>query len=405
MRLSKRAESIQASPIRKLAPLAVRAKARGISIYHLNIGQPDIPTPEAYLKAVQRYGGPVLSYGPSDGLPELKKAVSTYFAANSIEIAPEELIITTGGSEAALFALNLVGDPGDEVIVPEPFYTNYNGFATLAGMKVVPVTTRAEDGFHLPPMEDIEKKVTSRTRAILVCSPNNPTGTILAREELEGLARIALQHGLFLIGDEVYKEFTYDGGHHTSLLELPEVRENAIVVDSISKRFSACGARIGALISRNEDVIDMAMKFAQARLCPPTIEQLGAAEAYKLGRDYFDGVRTEYQQRRDALLEGLSAHSGIYVKKPAGAFYMVLRLPVDDTESFARWMLDEFEVDGETVMVAPAAGFYATPGLGMNEVRVAYVLQIPRLKKAANILVEGVRAYNRSRGRSVAAGS
>ncbi|MEJ2368915.1 MAG: pyridoxal phosphate-dependent aminotransferase, partial [Acidobacteriota bacterium] len=364
-----------------------------------------IPTPEAYLKAVQRYGGPVLSYGPSDGLPELKMAVSTYFAANSIEIAPEELIITTGGSEAALFALNLVGDPGDEVSGHEPVYTNYKGFATLAVMKVVPVTTRAEDGFHLPPMEDIEKKVTSRTRAILVCSPNNPTGTILAREELEGLARIALQHGLFLIGDEVYKEFTYDGGHHTSLLELPEVRENAIVVDSISKRFSACGARIGALISRNEDVIDMAMKFAQARLCPPTIEQLGAAEAYKLGRDYFDGVRTEYQQRRDALLEGLSAHSGIYVKKPAGAFYMVLRLPVDDTESFARWMLDEFEVDGETVMVAPAAGFYATPGLGMNEVRVAYVLQIPRLKKAANILVEGVRAYNRSRGRSVAAGS
>ena len=393
MNLSQRALTIQASPIRKLAPLMVEAKKKGISILHLNIGQPDIPTPEAYWQALKHYQDPVLSYGPSDGLPELKQAIVSYFSRYAISIETADVLVTTGGSEAISFAFAAVGDFGDEVIVPEPFYTNYNGFATLAGLKVVPVTTKAEDGFRLPPIEVVERAITSRTRAILVCSPNNPTGVIFTPEELAGLAGLAKKHDLFLIGDEVYKEFTYEGATHTSLLQLEGVSDRVIVVDSISKRFSACGARVGALISRNRDIMEAALKFGQARLCPPTAEQVGAIAAYRMDPSYFDPIRIEYQTRRDTLLAGLTRSPDVILRKPQGAFYMIVKLPVKDTDDFARWLLTDWQVDGETVMVAPGDGFYATPGLGGSEIRVAYVLETDKLERAARILLQGMEGY------------
>lgn len=395
MNLSRRAVIMQESPIRRLAPLMVEARKRGIRIHHLNIGQPDIPTPAPYLEAVSafRERERVLAYGPSDGLPELRQAVAEYFHRFGIQLDSREVMITSGGSEAALFAFNIVADHGDEIVVPQPFYTNYNGFAAMAGVRLVPVTTRAEDGFRLPPREVLERAIGPRTRAILVCSPNNPTGTILTAEELEVLADLAVRHDLFLIGDEVYKEFAYDGLRHKSLLELPEVEERVIVLDSVSKRFSACGARVGALISRNRKVMEAALKLGQARLCPPTIEQVGAVAAYRMDPSYFDPIRSEYQSRRDALYEGLTAHPGVLLRKPPGAFYMIVRLPLSDTDHFARWLLSEWQVDGETVMVAPGDGFYATPGLGQNEIRVAYVLEVPKLKRASQILLAGMERY------------
>ncbi len=393
MNLSQRALGIQASPIRKLAPLMVDARRRGLSIHHLNIGQPDIHTPDAYWDAVKHYQDPVLSYGPSDGLPELKQAIVGYFDRYGVSLEPSDILVTTGGSEAISFAFAALGDFGDEVIVPEPFYTNYNGFATLAGLKVVPVTTKAEDGFRLPPVEAFRKVITKRTRAILVCSPNNPTGTIFRRDELEGLAKLAREHDLFLIGDEVYKEFTYEGARHFSLLQLEGVEERVIVVDSISKRFSACGARVGALISRNHGVMDAVLKFGQARLCPPTAEQVGAIAAYKMDPSYFDPIRKEYQARRDTLFAGLTASPDVVLRKPEGAFYMIVKLPVKDTDDFARWLLTDWQMDGETVMVAPGDGFYATPGFGTDEIRVAYVLETEKLERAARILVEGMKTY------------
>jgi aspartate aminotransferase len=393
MNLSQRALGIQASPIRKLAPLMVDAKKRGISILHLNIGQPDIATPAAYWDAVKHFQDPVLSYGPSDGLPELKQAIVGYFDRFGVGLEPSDVLVTTGGSEAISFAFAALGDFGDEVIVPEPFYTNYNGFATLAGLRVVPVTTKAEDGFRLPPVEAFRKVITKRTRAILVCSPNNPTGTICRRDELEGLARLAEERDLFLIGDEVYKEFTYEGAKHYSLLQLEGVENRVIVVDSISKRFSACGARVGALISRNHGVMDAVLKFGQARLCPPTAEQVGAIAAYKMDPSYFDPIRAEYQARRDTLFAGLTASPDVVLRKPEGAFYMIVKLPVSDTDDFARWLLTDWQLEGETVMVAPGDGFYATPGLGRDEIRVAYVLETDKLERAARILVEGMKRY------------
>ncbi|MEW5764248.1 MAG: pyridoxal phosphate-dependent aminotransferase [Acidobacteriota bacterium] len=400
MNLSRRALTVQESPIRKLAPLMLEAKRRGVRIHHLNIGQPDIATPEAYLEAVADFRNreKVLSYGPSDGLPELRQAIADYFRRFSIELEARDVMITTGGSEAALFALNLVGDFGDEVILPQPFYTNYNGFAAMAGIRLVPVTARAEDGFRLPPREIIERAITPRTRAILVCSPNNPTGTILTREELEILAEVAVRHDLFLIGDEVYKEFTYEGAVHHSLLELPSVRERVIVIDSVSKRFSACGARVGALISRNRKIMESALKFGQARLCPPTIEQVGSIAAYRMNPSYFDPIRAEYQTRRDVLLKGLTMHPDVILRKPQGAFYMIVKLPLNDTDHFARWLLSDWQIDGETVMVAPGDGFYATPGLGQNEIRVAYVLEAAKLERAARILVEGMERFRTMKG-------
>jgi len=398
MHISRRAISIQESPIRKLAPLAAAARARGIGIFNLNIGQPDVATPPEFLRAVAGFKGKVLEYGPSDGLPELREAMAAYFARYRITLDPSEILITNGGSEAILFAFNVVADQGDEILIPEPFYTNYNGYAEMASLKVVPVRTRAEDGFHLPSDDVLEAAVSPRTRAVLVCSPNNPTGTVLTWEELERLAAFVLRHDLFLIGDEVYKEFTYDGRRHRSVLELPGMQERVIVVDSISKRFSACGARVGAVITRNRDVLASVLKFGQARLCPPTLEQLGAIAAYRLEEAYFDAVRTEYQRRRDVMFGTLTRAEGIVLKQPRGAFYMIVKMGgVEDSDEFARWLLTEHQLAGETVLVAPAGGFYATPGAGNDEVRMAYVLEVPKLERAMEVFLAGLERYRTRR--------
>jgi aspartate aminotransferase len=394
MRISQRAVTIQESPIRKLAPLAAAARRRGVHIFNLNIGQPDVPTPPEFLRAVCRFSEPVLAYGPSDGLPELREAMCNYFARFDIALSPEQVLITNGGSEAILFAFNVVADDGDEIIIPEPFYTNYNGYAELASLNVVPVRTRAEEGFHLPADDVLEAVVSPRTRAMLVCSPNNPTGTVLTPEELDRLAAFVLRHDIFLIADEVYKEFTYDGRRHRSVLELADVQDRVIVVDSISKRFSACGARVGAVISRNREVMAAVLKFGQARLCPPTLEQLGAIAAYRLGESYFDGVRVEYQQRRDAMFEGLTRDPDIVLRRPRGAFYMIVKMRgVEESDAFARWLLSDFDLDGETVMVAPAGGFYASPDAGADEVRMAYVLETPKIARATEVFLAGLNRY------------
>ena len=393
MKISARAQSIQESPIRKLTALANAAKKRGTTVYHLNIGQPDIHTPAVFLEKIVAYGEKVLSYGPSDGLDALKEAMTNYFAYFKIKLENKNIVIATGGSEAISFAFNAVADPGDEIIIPEPFYTNYNGYASLCSVKIVPVTTRAEDGFHLPKMEDFEKKVSPRTRAILLCSPNNPTGTVYSVAELKAIGEFAKKHDLYLIADEVYKEFTYDGKVHFSVLQLEGLEERVIVVDSISKRYSACGARIGAVISRNEEIIKGISKFAQARLCPPTLEQVGAIGAYELPHDYFKEVMAEYQKRRDILFTTLTSHKGIILQKPEGAFYIMAKLPIADGETFARWLLNEFNVNNETVMVAPGEGFYSTPGRGKNEIRLAYVIEAPKLERAAHLLLKALDQF------------
>jgi aspartate aminotransferase len=394
MNISKRAKEAQESPIRKLAGIAVETKKRGIDIYHLNIGQPDIHTPDVFYKTINEYPSKVLAYGPSDGLPELKEAMVDYFSRFSIDLEPGNIVITCGGSEAILFAFGVIADAGDEVIIPEPFYTNYNGYASLANLKIVPIATKAEDGFHLPPLEEIEKKITPRTRAILICSPNNPTGTVFSREEITGLGELAKRHGLFLLADEVYKEFTYDGLKHFSIMELPGMEDHVIVMDSVSKRYSACGARVGAVMSKNKEVMQSVLKFAQARLCPPTLEQVGAMAAYRLPADYFKAVLDEYQARRDVLFEILTSNKDIVLQKPKGAFYIMAKLPVDDSDNFARWMLGEFNQNGETVMVAPGGGFYSTPGKGNQEVRLAYVLDTQKLEKAGQLILDAIEAYN-----------
>ena len=401
MQLSRRAEAIQESPIRKLAPLANAARARGVRIYNLNIGQPDVPTPPEFLKAVTAFSEPVLAYGPSDGLPELRQAMVEYFRRYEIALEPRDILIANGGSEAILFAFNVVADQGQEIIIPEPFYTNYNGYAEMANLKVVPVRTRAEDGFHLPPDAALEKAVTPRTRAMLICSPNNPTGTVLAWEELERLAAFVKRHDLFLIADEVYKEFTYGGARHRSVLELAGIEDRVIVVNSISKRFSACGARVGAVISRNREVMAATLKFGQVRLCPPTLEQLGAVAAYQLPESYFDAVRAEYQRRREVMFEALTTDPDIVLRKPAGAFYMIVKMAgVADSDDFARFLLEDFHLDGETVMVAPAGGFYATPGAGTDEVRMAYVLEPPKIARAMQVFLAGLERYRTAGSRS-----
>ncbi|MGE5236560.1 MAG: pyridoxal phosphate-dependent aminotransferase [Acidobacteriota bacterium] len=404
MKISQRAAAIQESPIRKLAPLADDARRRGVHIYNLNIGQPDVATPPEFLRAVAGFQDSVLAYGPSDGLPELREAMCEYFARFEISLTPAEVLITNGGSEAILFAFNVVADDGDEIIIPEPFYTNYNGYAAMANLRVVPVRTRAEDGFHLPDDATLDAAITPRTRAALVCSPNNPTGTVLSWEELERLAAFARRHDLFLIADEVYKEFTYDGRRHRSVLELPDVRDRVIVVDSISKRFSACGARIGAAISRNREVMSAILKFGQARLCPPTLEQLGAIAAYRLDESYFEKVRAEYQHRRDVMVEVLTQDPDILLRRPRGAFYMIVKMAgVDDSDAFAAWLLREHRLDGETVMVAPAGGFYATPGAGKDEVRMAYVLEAGKLERAMKVFLAGLARYRALRPASATA--
>lgn len=393
MKLSSRAINVQASPIRRLTPLLLEAKKRGIVVHHLNIGQPDIETPKPFWDAVKSYDEKVLAYGLSDGFPELKDAVAAYFGRFGVSLSQSDIQVTTAGSEAILYSLCLVSDPSDEVLVFEPFYTNYNGFGTIAGINVVPVTTKAEDGFAIPSFEAIEKKVTARTKAIIICSPNNPTGHILTPEELERIVAVAKKHNLFIISDEVYREFTYEGAKATSIFEIKGADERCIVCDSISKRFSACGARVGFLICKNKKVMESALKFAQARLCPPTLEQVGAIAAYRMDPSYFDPIRVEYQKRRDTLLEVLNSNKEIVVKKPQGAFYIMAKLPVKDSDDFASFLLTDFNVDGETTMVAPGDGFYATEGLGRNEVRLAYVLNVEKTKRAGEILLKGLDAY------------
>jgi aspartate aminotransferase len=393
MEISRRGQTVQASPIRKLKPYADRALEKGIKIYFLNIGDPDIPTPRPILDAVRSFNDRILAYGPAQGFLELRQAIADYFNGYKIPLTSENVIITCGGSEAILFTFAVVGDPGDEIIIPEPFYTNYNGYASLANLKIVPLTLKVENGYRLPSVEEIEAKITRRTKAILLCSPNNPTGTVYSPQELDRVVSIGVKHDLFLIGDEVYKEFIYDGLTHKSILEYEEAKDRVVVVDSISKRFSCCGARIGAVITRNDRVYQAALKFAQARLCPPTIEQKAAIAAYKMGLGYFEPVRQEYERRRDVLYEGLGSIPGLVVGKPQGAFYMSVRLPVKDAERFVIWMLTDFALDKETVMVAPGQGFYSTPGKGLDEIRVAYVLNESDLKRALVIFKAGLEKY------------
>ncbi len=392
--VSSRARLIQASPIRKLNPLADAAKRRGTEVFHLNIGQPDIHTPADYWEAVKSRVPQVLAYGPSTGIPELREAIARYYGRAGIEVAPSQVMITTGGSEAVIFAMMVTCDEGDEVVCFEPFYTNYNGFATMAGVRLVPVASRVEDGFHLPPDEAIEPQIGSRTKAVLICNPNNPTGTVLTPEELDRLAALCSRHGLFLLADEVYRDFTFDGRRHRSVLEIPSISDRVIVMDSISKRFSSCGARLGNILARNPEALAGLDKFCQARLCPPTLAQYGAAYMYeRLTSEYFDGISRTYQSRRDVLVEELEKVPGVFFLKPEGAFYATIRIPVDDADRFAAWMLSDFSLDGMTTMVAPAAGFYATPGLGTNEVRIAYVLNESNMRKALKVLGAGLKAY------------
>lgn len=397
-RLSNRGLSVPASPIRTLVPLGDEARRRGVKVLHLNIGQPDIETPAPLRQRVARLKDTVYAYTPSGGTAEYLAALREYYARLGVALEPGEILGTTGGSEAIAFALNACADHGDEVLVCEPFYTNYAAFAALAGVRLVPLTCHGEDGFHLPPREAWERARSSRTRAVLLCNPNNPTGTVYTREELEAVAAFCRDHGLFLICDEVYREFAYDGRAATSALTLAGCEDLVVVVDSLSKRYSACGIRLGCLVTRNRDVYGAAMRMAQARLSPPGLAQVAACALTELGPEYTRAIVTEYQARRDMLYEAVSAIPGAFLRKPEGAFYFVARLPVLDAEDFARWMLTDFQHQGATVMVAPARGFYATSGLGLDEVRIAYVLAQPDLRAAAQALDAGLLAYRQARG-------
>ena len=394
--VSARARLMPASPIRRLMPLADAAKQRGVHVYHLNIGQPDIETPPAMRARLAQIQDRILAYSPSAGTPEFLEALGEYYRRLGIALGPNELIATTGGSEALLFALLAIGSEGDEVLVVEPFYTNYQAFATMAGLRLVALTARAEHGFHLPPRESWERAVTPRTRAVLLCNPSNPTGTVYSTEELLGVAEFCRERGLFLISDEVYREFVYDGGKATSALELRGFESQVILVDSLSKRYSACGIRLGALATRNPEVHGACLRMAQARLSPPGLAQAIAVGLTELGPDYIAGILCEYQRRRDILFEGLSGIPGVFLRKPEGAFYFIARLPIRDSDDFARFLLADFEHEGATVMVAPAAGFYATPGLGLDQVRIAYVLNTTDLEASVGVLAAALQSYPRT---------
>ena len=394
-KISLRAEEMQASPIRKLIPFAVAARKKGINVFPLNIGQPDIPTPLPIREAIRNFDQEVLAYSPSQGEDFLVEAFSGYYRQNRIELAPEDIIVTTGGSEAIFFAFLSICDPGDEIIVFEPFYTNYNGMALETGITLKAITTYAEDGFQLPSVETMEKAVTSKTRGILICNPNNPTGTVYSAKALEDLAFIAKKHNLYIIADEVYREFTYDGLHHTSILQIEGMDQHAILIDSISKRYSACGARIGVVASRNKQVMGACMKFAQARLSSPTVEQWGARAGMLMDPSYFAPILEEYQRRRDTVMAGLAKAPGVVCEIPTGAFYVIVKLPIKSAERFAQWLLTDFVFEGSTVLVAPAAGFYVTPGLGLNEIRISYVLEVAKLEKAMTALAEAINQFKK----------
>ena len=398
MKLSQRAMEIQASPIRKLMPHAEAAKKRGLKVYHLNIGQPDIPTPQVMIDAYHSFSDKVLAYGPSQGLDIYRQGLVRYYSRYGIDLNEDEIIVTTAGSEAITFAMMVVAEVGEEILVPEPFYTNYNGFATMAGIHLKPITTVGENGYQLPPAEVIESFITKKTKAILICNPGNPTGTVYPEEDVMMIGEIARKYNLFVISDEVYREFIYEGLKHTSIMNVPDLEANAILVDSVSKRYSACGARIGCIASKNKEVMSALLKFAQARLCPPTVDQLAALACIDLGDEYFHPLISEYEARRDLAYNALLQIPDIVCVKPQGAFYILATLPVDNVEEFVTWMLDEFSIDGATMMGAPGDGFYATPGLGLNEMRLAYVLNHEDLSKAMHILTEGIEAYNKIKG-------
>jgi aspartate aminotransferase len=381
------------SPIRKLVPYAEAAKKRGVDVIHLNIGQPDIKTPRIALDAVRNNTIEVLEYSRTEGTESYREKLAAYYKTKGISIGAGNIVVTTGGSEALSFAMGSIADPDDEIIIPEPFYANYNGFATANGIEVVPVASGIATNFALPRIADFEKRITPRTKAILICNPGNPTGYLYTPDEIAKLAALVKKHDLYLVADEVYREFTYDGNAHFSILQLEGMEHHAIVVDSVSKRYSMCGARIGCLVSKNPEIIKTVIKFAQARLSPPTFALLASEAALDTPQSYFDMVIEEYEARRDLLVEALGRIDGVAVAKPRGAFYCMASLPVADTEDFARWLLQEYSFEGSTVMVAPAAGFYATPGLGRNEVRIAYVLEKTRLLKAARILEEALKTY------------
>ena len=381
------------SPIRKLVPFAEKAKRNGKTVFHLNIGQPDIETPKVALDAVKDFSSKVVEYSHSAGFESYRKGLASYYQSLGISVNFDDLMVTTGGSEALLFALNSCLDAGDEVIIPEPFYANYNGFSTSSGITVKPISTSIENGFALPPIDDFEKLITAKTKAILICNPGNPTGYLYSKEELERLRDLVKKHDLFLFADEVYREFCYDGNKHISVLNLDGLEDNAVVIDSTSKRYSMCGIRVGCIVSKNKEVISTALKFAQARLSPPTFGQVAGEAALSTPKEYFDNVSNEYVSRRDLLVEGLNKIKGVICPKPKGAFYAIAQLPVDNAEKFAQWLLEEFDYNNETLMVAPAAGFYSTEGEGYNQVRIAYVLNLASLKKAIICLEEALKIY------------
>jgi aspartate aminotransferase len=393
--ISKKGNMMPASPIRKLVPYADAAKGKGIKVYHLNIGQPDISSPQTALEAIRNFGDRVIEYGHSAGNLSYRNKLTAWYNKAGIDICSDDILITTGGSEALLIALNVCLDPGDEVIVPEPFYTNYNAFALQAGVEIKPIATNIELGFAMPPMKEFENLITPRTKAILLCNPNNPTGYVYSRTELEQLRDIVAEHDLFLIVDEVYRDFCYDGLGYFSCMELKGIEENVILIDSTSKRYSMCGIRVGALITKNKAVVQSVLHFCQARLCAPIIGQVAAEAALDTPDEYFRQIHDEYQERRNCLIEGLNSIEGVFCPMPKGAFYTIARLPVDNAENFAKWILSEFEYNRQTVMLAPALGFYHTPNMGIDEVRIAYVLKKDNLINAVECLRYALDRYNR----------
>jgi aspartate aminotransferase len=391
--ISERGKLMPASPIRKLVPYAEEAKRRGIKVYHLNIGQPDIPTPDTALQAIRSINHKVLEYSHSAGNETYRKKLAKFYSSRGIDVNYTDILVTTGGSEAVFFAFISCLNPGDEVITFEPFYANYNGFAISAGIKIVPVTSNITNDFALPPIGEIEKKITSRTKGIIICSPNNPTGYLYSKSEMLQLTEIVKKHDLYLFSDEAYREFCYDGEKHFSAMNLEGIDDKIIMIDSVSKRYSMCGVRIGCLITRNKNVISTALKFAQARLSPPGLGQIAGEASIDTPDEYFRMVNDEYTARRNYLVGALNEIPGVYCPNPKGAFYTIVRLPVDDADKFAQWLLEEFEYENSTVMIAPASGFYSTPGLGRNEARIAYVLKVEDLKKAMKALEKALQVY------------
>lgn len=392
-KISQRGLKMPASPIRKLVPFAEAAKKRGIKVYHLNIGQPDIKTPEVAIEAIRKYDGKVIEYSHSAGNESYRKALAAKYTQQGIMVNENQILITTGGSEAILFAMLSCLNPGDEIIIPEPFYTNYNAFAQTAGVIVKPITSHIKDGFALPPISEFEKSINANTKAIMVCNPNNPTGYLYSNAELEQLRDLVLKHDLYLFADEVYREFCYGGNEHYSVMKLQGLDQNAIMIDSVSKRYSECGVRIGALVTHNPEILNSALKYAQARLSPPALGQLVGEASLQTPDIYFTEVYDEYITRRDFVIDALNKIPGVFAPKPKGAFYAIISLPIDDSDKFCQWLLEDFNYENQTVMLAPASGFYATPGLGKNEVRIAYVLKIDDLGNAVKCLEEALKVY------------